>query len=260
MMKAIVINLDAETKRMAFQLSQAKALGFQVERLPATAATDVEPAQTDPYWRTWERPLLATEMAALASHKSAWRIVASGTTPRLILEDDAYLSSNLPPILKNLKTLQGVEHVSFETRGRKKILGDAQLGHPIRRLFQDRTGAAAYLLWPSGARKLLERTKTRAGLADGVICAATELASYQAYPALAVQLDQCDRYGLVSPLKTSSAISRGDANQRPRSSASMVYRFRRIAAQLRMGTRAIKVGNRSEKVLVEPDTGFDRLT
>ena len=243
-MKAIVINLADATQRMALQKSQLEALGIAYRRLDAfdAHAAALRPAT---YWDTWERPLRDVEKACLLSHRQAWMEIAAGDEPVLVLEDDALLSDRTHALLAALETVEGIDFLTLETRGRKKLLAraqsarDAHLG--LRRLYQDRTGAAAYVLWPQGARKLLTRTEQRAGLADAVICAAYELAAFQADPALAFQIDRCETYGLEPPIETRSAISVLHAP----SSADLPlmtrlrFRLRRIWSQLRMGLRFI---------------------
>jgi glycosyl transferase, family 25 len=106
----------------------------------------------------------------------------------------------------------------------------------IRRLWQDRPGAAAYVLWPAGAEKLLARAP---GLADAVISSAYNMRSFQADPALAIQIDQCEAHAIVPPIPVSSAIL---AVHRPSLDGlpalkRAAFRYRRILAQLRMGVR-----------------------
>jgi glycosyl transferase family 25 len=136
-----------------------------------------------------------------------------------------------------------IDHITLETANRKKLLGalkDPRL--PMRRLYQDRSGAAAYILWPSGAQKLLARAAAAPGTADGIICAAYELTSYQADPALAVQWHRGDEYGLNFPAYTAKSTN---VSIKPLSQHHLTllqqlgYRRRRTKAQLRMALRAL---------------------
>jgi len=241
-MQALIINLAAATDRMAFQNRQMAALGLQSIRLEAITPLELTPPAEDSHWLGWERPLTATEKAVYASHRRAWTIIAAGGSPQLVLEDDALLSSDAPSFIAMVEGLVGVDHITLEVRGRKKWLArQPYSGLPMRRLYLDRTGAAAYILWPEGAKKLLARTSLRPGLADGVICATSELVSYQAVPALAIQLDQCARYDMTPPCDTRSL------NVAPRAALHgglslfgyLRFRKRRLVAQLRMGWRQI---------------------
>jgi len=236
-LKALVINLATETDRLAFQSRQLDALGLAFERIDAATPGTLDPPADDPYWSGWERPLRMTEMAAFASHRMAWTWIAASDAPSLVLEDDAVLMPGTADVLTRLSDLPDAEFVTLETRGRRKRF--ASTPHPdapIHRLWQDRTGAAAYVLWPSAARKLLRRVASAPGLADAVLCAAYDLRAWQAVPALACQLDRCAAEGFAPPIETDSAIGR---EAKPLGTPSVAQRLRRISSQMRMGLRAI---------------------
>ncbi len=234
-MRALVINLWSEGTRMGFMAEQLGRLGIAFERLEAVTPETVTPPPGDPYWRLWERPLRVTEMAAMASHRAAWARVAAGGEPLLILEDDAVLMSGAGDFLADVATIAEAELVTLETRGRRKLIAKApHPGAPMHRLWQDRTGAAAYVLRPSGAEKLLARAARAPGLADAILCSAYDVAAWQAVPALACQLDQCEAEGIAPPIRTESAIAR---EPRPTAAPSPDQRRRRRAAQLRMAAR-----------------------
>jgi len=236
-MRILVINLDRATERLAFQQAQMQALGLSFTRLAAVDISSLPQDIDEAYWNGWERPMRPAERACLISHRRAWEEIAEGTEPVLVLEDDAVLSDKLPALLGSLEDRRDLDHVTLETRGRKKLLAKDDIGSlPLRRLYQDRSGAAAYILWPSGAAKLLARSARHGAIADAVICAAYELASFQADPALAVQLDRCAHYGLPEPITTRSSIS--DVSSK-REKPTLSFRLRRIKAQLRMGLRQL---------------------
>lgn len=253
MMRALVLNLATSRDRMAFQHRQLDRLNIGFDRMEATTPQMLDPPAGDAYWLRWERPMRDVEKAVLLSHRAAWRHVAAQPAPMLVLEDDAWLSDRVPEMLACLEPLAGLDHVSLETRGRKKVVG--RRPHPvcpgIRRLYQDRTGAAAYVLWPSGARKLLDRSNRRPGLSDAVICSAYEMASWQAVPALAIQLDQCATYGLKPPLDTVSSIL--PTQKPPHDARALSFRLRRVLAQLRMGLRMLGTLPVAERIEVRPD-------
>lgn len=244
-MKALVINLAAEGARMAFQEGQLRALGIPWERIGAVTPGTLPAPPDDPRWRRWERPLRATEIATLLSHRAAWERVAAEGEPMLVLEDDAVLAGDAAGFLGAAAGAGDADHMTLETRGRRKLLGRRHGSLPARRLYQDRTGAAAYVLWPEGAARLLRRADRRPALADAVICAAYELRSWQAVPALAVQADMCGRYGIRAPLATASSVS-VEAPPRGRG----VHRFRRAMAQARMGLRRLAKAGTGEWVEV----------
>jgi len=255
--KILVINLDSAKDRLAFQKQQMKRLSLEFERLPATTIQDIDLGDLSTLQTQWERPMRSSEIACLYSHRSAWRIVAEGNQPVLILEDDALLSSKVPAILKSLENSNSLDHATLEIRGRKKIL--AKNSQPlnkytdITRLYQDRTGAAAYVLWPRGANILLKHSDHAAGLADAIIAAAYELSSWQVEPAAAMQLDQCDAYGIKTLLKTASSIG-SNANDKPSPAnaiSAVKYKWRRIISQLRMGLHQLSTIAKANRRLVE---------
>lgn len=246
--QALVINLARETTRMAFMAEQLTRLNIPFDRLEATTPKTLSPAATDPYWTRWERPMRTTEMAALASHRAAWERIAQGTKPMLICEDDAVFQPDTPDFLAQIEALPDAELVTLETRGRRKLIArDPHPAAPMHRLWQDRTGAAAYVLRPSGAKKLLSRVAKAPGLADGILCAAYEVSAWQAVPAMAIQLDRCETEGIDAPIKTDSAIGR---EVKPKAQPTTAQKLRRIRAQLRMGVRQIVRSPGAKKLIV----------
>jgi glycosyl transferase, family 25 len=236
---ALVINLGTETVRMEFQSRQLAELGIIFTRLEAKTPHSLPAPPQDRYWSYWERPMRVAEMAAYASHRAAWQLVADGRSPVLVLEDDALLMPGAPAFLGQVETLSGIDHITLETRARRKLVSNTPHPQaPMRRLWQDRSGAAAYVLWPSGARKLLAH---KPAIADAVICAAYDLGSFQADPALAIQIDQCAAHGLTPPIAVTSTILAG---RKPALAGLPVgaqtrFRWRRFTAQLRMGARRL---------------------
>ena len=240
-MRAMVINLVSAQERRAFQTAQLRALGIAFDLVEATTPAALVPATGHPYWGRWQRPLSDAEKAAHASHRRVWETIAAGEAPVLVLEDDAVLMPPVPDLLARLDRASGLDHVTLETRGRAKLLGRAHPALPLRRLWQDHSGAAAYVLWPGAARRLLARADRSAGLADAVICAAYELSSWQAVPALALQLDRCAAEGFAPPVPARTSIGRVDRTIYAGLSRAdyRTYRARRFAAQARMALRRL---------------------
>jgi glycosyl transferase family 25 len=236
--------------------AQLDALGLPWERLEAVTPATLSPPEGDPVWHRWQRPMRVTEMALCASHVAAWERVLALGEPCLVLEDDAVLSTRLPALLAAVANLGEVEHLSLETRGRKKLVARAvHPAAPIRALWQDRTGSAAYVVRPAGARKLIAHARRAGAPSDALISSTPALLSWQADPALAVQLDICARYGVPQAIPTTSLI---DAVAKPpvtglTPAARRAYRARRLAAQLAMGGRLVRhlVDGQRREVLPE---------
>ena len=217
---------------MDFQRKQMEALSLDWERLEAVTPRTLSVPPEDPRWQRWERPLRAVEVAILASHLTAWERVTAERAPQLIVEDDVMLAAEVPTLLRQLENETGLDHVTLEVRNQRKLVGGSHSRLPIHRLYQDRSGAAAYVLWPSGARILRSRAAKRPALADALIATAYELNSWQANPALAIQIDKCDAYGISPPMATSSSGTTESHSRR-----NGLHRARRIAGQLRLGLR-----------------------
>src|SRR5690606_12629304 len=148
--------------------------------------------------------------------------------PALILEDDAVLSYHIPQLLEEIQNynFKDIDLINFEVRSRKKIISkkpEYQLiagQTALYNLYQDRTGAAGYLLYPSGAKKLLQRlAETSPAIADGFIFSHYGLKSLQAEPAAIIQEDQMVAYGLVPAEQFESVIGRSEHHKPIYSSA-----------------------------------------
>jgi len=247
-MRALLINLKWEGERLAFQQAQAKNYGLKLEVLSAVTVAELDPKVDDVFWERWQRPLRDVEKATLQSHQAAWKRVVELGSPTLVLEDDAWLMPDAVSFIAEAARLESVEHLTLETRGRRKLIGHAHHhSRLVRRLWLDRTGAAAYLLWPAGALKLLARSQAVPALADAVIVETPRLLRWQAAPAQAIQLDMATRYSLVAPIMVASAIS---TVQRP-SGNHFRYRMRRIYMQVRFGLSMLRP--RTELVELVPD-------
>jgi glycosyl transferase family 25 len=261
-MQVLIINVAAAADRLALQAAQMRSLGLRWERIEAVTPATLVPPSTDPVWRRWQRPLREIEMALLASHVRAWRRVRAMETPCLVLEDDALLAVDTPRFLAQVAPLAGIDHISLETRARKKTVSRAlDPRAPMRRLWQDRTGAASYVLWPPGAEKLIAHAAERGGLADAIISATYSLASFQADPALAIQLDRCAVYGIPQPIPSVSSV---DAVEKPSSAGytaveRAAFRLRRVAAQLRMASRGYLRPFSAERRHIAPATVWPTL-
>lgn len=256
-MRVLVINLDHQAERLEFQQRQLRKCGLSMERLRAIQRDDPRVQTSSAYWDSWQRPLTLAERACLLSHRTAWEITRSSNEPCLILEDDAVLAPDTASLLQALQQRDDLDHVTLELRHRQKLLGrqseEIMPGRVLRRLYLDRTGAAAYVLWPSGARQLLALADRHAGLADGMICECTDWRSYQVEPAAAFQLDQCALLGLTAPIQTQSTITPSQLERPPR---HWRHRWRRLLAQLHMGWRQLRHWHHAQRrhVLIDPDS------
>ena len=259
-MKTLIINLAQAQDRMGFMQAQMERLGLAWERIEAITPATLDPPADNQVWQRWQRQMRTTEMALCASHMAAWRRVIALDTPCLVLEDDALLAEETPGFLARVAGLAGIDHISLETRGRKKLTARTPDPRaPMRRMWQDRTGSAAYVLFPKGAQLLLAHTQRAGGPSDAVISGTYALNSFQADPALCIQLDQCAAYGIASPLETVSlidAVAKPELQEHVPLSTRFAFRFRRIWAQVRMGSRHLTRLPWAQRKQVMPSRGF----
>lgn len=227
---------------MVFQRRQLQHLGIDFERLPACRISGDEDPLYLQHYNNWNRPLSPSEVSCFFSHKNAWDIVIKENSPMLILEDDALLDETISGLLEALEVFDNLDYVCLEARGnhQKKCLAKESSATicdaSLLRLYQGRSGAAAYVLWPSGAQKLINQMSHKGiGIADKFINLNYSLLAYQIEPAPAIQLDQCRHYGLKTPLQVSTSITNARLAKDSNRLTYLKYRYRRLLAELTTG-------------------------
>jgi len=245
-----VINLPDAVKRRKLQKDQLDKLGLEYKILDATSVDDISEATYKKHYFDWQRPLRKTEVACYFSHRSAWdRVIKSGE-PALILEDDALLSIFLPELLEKLNKIKSTDLINLENRSRKKFVSrsfvEIECNSKLLRLYQDRTGAAGYILWPSGANKLIQLEKNSGiGLADAHITACHTLKAYQVEPTPIIQQDQCNGYGISNTY--SHKVSKSTVSTLDNYRGGAYFIFKRLLHQLRLALRQLFILNKSER-------------
>lgn len=242
-MKTLVINLKSAPERKRFQRYQLKKLGIDFEFMNAETADNAAKNRPEKYWRTGVRLLKDTEKACFLSHRNCWGKVIRAAEPMLILEDDALLSIKTPSLLAKIENNTEIDILNLETRGRRILIKkNSEWAPELFRLFLNRDGAAAYILWPSGAQKMIEKTDKEIGIADAALWTNFNLKAYQASPALALQSDRCDIYDISTPFETKSSISIIKNNHEQTQINSLEYlrfRFKRYREQMRLAKSQI---------------------
>lgn len=232
------------------------ALGLQYKFLDAVSLTTLSDEIYERLKNTWERPMRKAEVCCFLSHKQAWEQIVASNQPTLVLEDDAVLSAHAPALLDAIAKMDAsFDMIVLETRDRKKIVGRVRLplnsDFSLRALYQDRTGSAAYVLTPAGAKKLQAKAnKGIAANADAFISSLYSLIACQVEPAAAIQLDMCETYGYAPPLRTSTTI--GSIERPAVISGKWRFKFRRIAGQIRIALRILSVLHKAERIHIEP--------
>jgi len=232
-----VINLSGDVERRQFQKQQLFELGLEYKILKAVSIDDISNKTYAKHYYDWQRPLRNTEVACYFSHRSAWQKIINNSMPALILEDDALLSKCVPELLNSFTNKKNVDFINLEVAGRKKFI--SKIGENIvcnsklYRLYQDRNGAAGYVLWPSGAKKLLEHESLNGiGLADSHITSCYSIKSYQVEPAAILQLCQCNNYDIPNTL--SNKIQASTVSQPNNPKVHGIFWIKRIIAQIKL--------------------------
>ena len=236
LINALVINLKSSTDRLEFQKTQLESLGIDYAIIEAVEASQLNENFYQDKSMSWERPLRKSELACCLSHALAWEKVIKENKPYLILEDDAILHKDTPSVLNALGDRYNFDCVNLETRNRKKILSKTRVplsnDYTLSQIIHNKSGAAAYLLWPSGAKILYNYyQKHGAALADAILAHCDHFKHFQIEPALAIQIDCCTDYNIATPIETASSISQ---QPKPKCANPIIFTCRRLKAQLKI--------------------------
>ncbi|MEZ5536100.1 MAG: glycosyltransferase family 25 protein [Thiolinea sp.] len=260
-MQILVINLPESKDRLDFQQKQLDRMGLDYEIIRAVSTSYVHERVHHHLTLGWNRPLLRTEIACYFSHHKIWQMVVKRSQPALVLEDDALLSRHVPALLEALDNRNDLDIVNFEVHGNRKTVGKTAqtlLGeYKLLPLYQDPIGAAGYVIWPSGAKKLLEKAKTvPSGPADEFISVTYELNKYQLEPAAVIQLDQCEHYEVINRIKTRTTIDPKEEQEVYVSlTDKLKFRQRRLSSGFKamMYQMSIKSSSITRNIALNPD-------
>jgi glycosyl transferase family 25 len=205
-----IISLATAQHRRAFQEVQAQRLGFEPIWHAAVGLQDISDKDFHQDAFRWQRPLQKTEVGCFLSHFQVWQRIAQTKGPAVILEDDVMLSERWYQDILALAQMTSADYICLETWG-KKILGQSEYVSDLKmqRLHLNSSGSAGYMLWPSGARMLIERyQKNGAALADAFINEVRAWRAWQLVPANVVQMNVAVHFGQQAPISTESLIVR----------------------------------------------------
>lgn len=247
-MKVFILNLDQSADRLDEQKRQFAQLGMDFERLPAVSVQDISHEFYQSTLTQGQRVMKQTEIACLLSHKKAWEQVIKANEPCAILEDDAVLVRDFATVLNNIHTLDrtDMDFINLEVHGRKKIVGQAvqSLGdYSLLPLFLDKSGTGGYVLYPSGAKKLLQRLSHSIGLADAFIYGCPTLKMYQIEPAVLLQSDKCEQYGVpfdAYPLQSMIGKIQNTHQVELSLAQKAQLKYNRISTQIALGISTLK--------------------
>ncbi len=248
-MQVFVINLPSATKRRTFQERQLQKLGLEYQIIPAMSIDDISEATYKKHYFDWQRPMRKAEVACYFSHQNLWHKVIRNGKPALILEDDALLSKHLPFLLTQVKNKNGIDLLNLEARKRKKMISKKfeEIGnHKLYKLLQDRTGSAGYILYPGGAKKLIQHEHENGiALADAHITSCNKLIAHQIEPAMVVQLDCCEFYGIYNA--DTQTLPNSSIWNQCHEKSDIRFKVKRIIAQIRLGLRQLGLITKSQR-------------
>ncbi len=213
-MNTLVINRTQDTERFNFQQQQLSNLDLPFDFVVAVEKDSLTDEMRAMYPGAWQRPLRDGEIACNLSHLKCWQTVAAQSKPMLILEDDAVICDHIKGVLKKLQDTKKYNYISLEVRTRAKFISktNTQLldAYTLHDLIYDKGGAAGYILWPEGAKMLVQHIETK-GLApaDALIAECKDLTHGQVRPAPILQLDVCPLHKLPQ-LSDPSSVIRND--------------------------------------------------
>lgn len=262
-MKILIINLDESTERLTEQKRQFNRLGLSFDRLSAVSIHDFNDEEYNQLAFSGQRPLKKAELACFLSHKKAWEHVVSANEPFAILEDDAILVKDFAYILKDLEH-QNIDFVNLEAHGRKKIVSSNENisivnnNYNLLRLYLDRSGTGGYIIYPNGAKILLDYMQRRAiGLADEFIHSCNSLNRYQIEPAALLQTDKCEHYQVLCNTVHNSMIAQVSLSNKSKYTLTLkeksVFKTRRILRQIILGFYLIKFSSKGKKRYIKVD-------
>lgn len=246
-MRIFIINLDDCFDRLAQQKQQFDKLNLSFKKISATCASKVDETYYHHIQQYAQRPIKKAEVACFLSHKKAWEQVIKADQPCIVLEDDAILVNDFSKILSDIEQLDDVDFINLEVQPRYKIVAKNPSHHLSNkdyasyRLFLDKSGTGGYVLFPTGAKKLLNHSKHHFALADAFIYHCPKLKMYQIEPAALLQDVICPFYDIKPKnFSVSSILSTPDVLSSSFGfKQKILFKKNRIKTQLYLGYHAL---------------------
>jgi glycosyl transferase family 25 len=200
-MKTYLINLDRDTERLAHVRARLDSFKIPFERFPAvngketgdTFLVEFAAARPKKNGKGWG----AGQIGCFLSHYYVWEKVAKGSDEyALILEDDGYLSSELPAFVKNLDWIPedaDIVRLEVPTCAVKTRLAKQVGQRKLYRILSTSWCAGAYIINRSCAQRLLNLPPAKHMPTDRMLFCfedseiARSLNIYQIAPALSIQ-------------------------------------------------------------------------
>lgn len=254
-MKVFVINLASATARRSFQQQQLSKLKLDYQIIRATTASDIDDKTYQKHYYDWQKHMHKTEIACYFSHQKLWQKIIKNNQVALILEDDAMLSKHIPSILEQLEKYTNLDMINLEDNllsqkyVAKKSQSIIKSNHKLLRLYRHRRGSGGYVLYPSGAKKLLKYQQKNGIAPADVYLNDCPTLRYQIEPVCVVQAMYCQEHGMK---QHNIAMTPTNINHKnDKASHTFVFRVKRIIAQVKSWLRKLGFIFKVEKRHIE---------
>ena len=196
-MRIIVISLKNAVARRHHIEKQLKNVGARFEFSDALTTDDITSIQLDSMMRHATGPALMSHVGCCLSHQHVWKVIAEGTEPVAVLEDDVQISSSLPNVLTAIRSkILSNEVYDFEFFGRKHLIARTthwvkNIGqsdeYSAKRCYVNKIGSAGYAIDPNTAKKLVLEAKDKFFLVDSWLYSRPWLKCYLVEPMPVIQ-------------------------------------------------------------------------
>lgn len=198
-MRILVINTPNKASRRAFQQAQAERLNLKVEFINAVSVDNLPARVLQNAANEWTRAIRAQDVACTFSHWRAWEIIAEQTEQVCVLEDDVLLSERFKDVLDYIdrrrdgwSCVYDLEFANYDHKlSRSPVWRNASLKVAAHRIYKNKRGAAAYVLGPKAAERLL-REANGYRMMEAFLWTRRWMRQLQIEPCQAVQLDVLD--------------------------------------------------------------------
>ncbi|WP_170407036.1 glycosyltransferase family 25 protein [Ruegeria arenilitoris] len=205
-MKIMMINPPQNKLRREFQQRQAARLGLDIEFIDGVSVSDLSEATLQKAANEWTRKVRAQDIACTFSHRVVWKKAAAQTEKVCVLEDDVLLSDGFKSVLDYIDSreepwnyLYDLEYAQYKhTVGRNPVWQNPTLQVVSRKIFKNKRGAAAYILGPKVAERLLKEA-THYSMMEAFLWTRNWTQQMQVEPCQAVQLDVFDKEAVFGP-------------------------------------------------------------
>ncbi|MEZ2329199.1 glycosyltransferase family 25 protein [Mesorhizobium sp. RCC_202] len=255
--RALLINLDRSSERLRLQVEQFRRVGLEFQRVPAVDGSLLSEEVFRKHAYLWERPLSRSEVGCLLSHQACWQHAIRTGLNTVVFEDDVVLAPEILAFVRQAGKITGSVALNLEARknpkhlSQKPVVLEGLSGYQVYSMLLGTTGAAAYLITPAAARRLIADVGFRAPIADIYIWNSPGVVQLQLDPGLAAPMDKIrGLFGQSLPRLGETTIVRDMSLTRKVSNPGiLVYR---LIGQANLAVKKYKLKNKAILRRVSP--------